>query len=64
MPKTMPGQVLVEEPEVDNAVKDYLDGTISLDEAAERVPKAKKTTRDYLLKLLLPDAMYRKRQIA
>jgi hypothetical protein len=35
--------IVVEEPEVDKVVKEYLDGKISLDEAAERVLKPKRT---------------------
>jgi hypothetical protein len=45
-------------------VDDYLRGKISLEEATDRVPKAKMTAFDYVLKLLLPDAVYKKREMA
>jgi hypothetical protein len=58
------GQVLLEDAEIKAIVDDYLRGRISLEQAAERVPKAKMTTFDYVLKLLLPDAVYKKREMA
>jgi len=58
------GQILLDDAEIKAVVDDYLRGKISLEEATDRVPKAKMTAFDYVLKLLLPDAVYKKREMA
>ena len=56
-------QVLLEDPELDAVVQDYLQGKKSLDEAASQVPKAKMSAFDYILKVLLPEDLYMRRMV-
>jgi hypothetical protein len=56
-------QVLLEDPELDAVVQDYLQGKKSLDEAAAQVPKAKMSAFDYILKVLLPEDLYMRRMV-
>ena len=53
-------QVMVEDPELDAIVQDYLHGRKSLDEAVAQVPKAKVGAFDYILKVLLPEDLYKR----
>ena len=51
-------QVLLDDPELESLVQDYLRGRKSLDEAVAQVPKAKMGAFGYILKVLLPEDLY------
>ena len=61
---TLSNQVLLEDPELDSIVQDYLRGKKSLDEAVAQVPKAKMGAFDYILKVLLPEDLYKRHKAA
>lgn len=57
-------QVSVDEREIELIAKEYLDGRISLDQAATRVPKSRMGVLDYVLKIILPEDLYFRRRLS
>lgn len=55
--------VLEGDHEIQSIAKDYLKGDISLEQAATKMPKAKLGVLDYVLMVVLPDDLYRRRKI-